>query len=155
MAQRTTAITGFAVLNIGIGAFFAIMSLCLIVMGPRQGAAVEAMGSGSVYAAFLWIACAAINAQLVASGVGLLKGLTWGRTLALAYGGLSLIVNGSWLFMSHFNTLPAFALIYSAALVAMCMSPQWQAALCCAGATTGTGHTTHKGAGCCDERDAA
>ncbi len=152
MTQRTPAITGFAVLNIGIGAFFAIMSLCMIVFGTTGGAAAEAMGSSSVYASFIWIACAAINAQLVASGVGLLKGLSWGRTLAIAYGGLSLVINGSWLYMSNFNALPAVALIHTAALGAICMSPPWRAAFCCEG--TGTTHGKHGGT-CCGEREAA
>ena len=121
--------TTFGVMSIGFGAFYFILSLCMVFMGTNDGAAVSAMGAGGAYPSFVWVACTAIHAQLIASGVGLLKVATWGRTLGLAYGGASLIINGSWLFMSGFSPLPAMALIFTTILVAMCISQPWKDAM--------------------------
>ncbi len=140
--QRTPAMTTFGFLSIGFGAFYAVMGLRMIYGGPGHGAAAEAVGAGGGFAAFVWVATVAINLQLIGSGIGLFRVTTWGRTLGIAYGGLSVIIYGSWLLTSGFGVLPAMALIYAVLLSAMCLSPSWQTSLGSSGAITPTSAST-------------
>ncbi len=140
--QRTPAMTTFGFLNIGFGAFYTVMGLRMVYSGPGQGAAAEAVGTGGGFAAFVWVATVAINLQLIGSGIGLFRVTTWGRTLGIAYGGLSVIIYGSWLLTSGFGVLPAMALIYAVLLSAMCLSPSWQTSLGSSGAITPTSAST-------------
>ncbi len=140
--QRTPAMTTFGFLNIGFGAFYTVMGWRMIYSGPGQGAAAEAVGTGGGFAAFVWVATVAINLQLIGSGIGLFRVTTWGRTLGIAYGGLSVIIYGSWLLTSGFGVLPAMALIYAVLLSAMCLSPSWQTSLGSSGAITPTSAST-------------
>ena len=134
--------TTFGFLNIGFGAFYTVMGLRMVYSGPGQGAAAEAVGTGGGFAAFVWVATVAINLQLIGSGIGLFRVTTWGRTLGIAYGGLSVIIYGSWLLTSGFGVLPAMALIYAVLLSAMCLSPSWQTSLGSSGAITPTSAST-------------
>lgn len=140
--QRTPAMTTFGFLNIGFGAFYTVMGLRMIYGGPGQGAAAEVVGTAGGFAAFVWVATVAINLQLIGSGIGLFRVTTWGRTLGIAYGGLSVIIYGSWLLTSGFGVLPAMALIYAVLLSAMCLSPSWQTSLGSSGAITPTSAST-------------
>ncbi len=134
--------TTFGFLNIGFGAFYTVMGLRMIYGGPGHGAAAEAVGAGGGFAAFVWVATVAINLQLIGSGIGLFRVTNWGRTLGLAYGGLSVIIYGSWLLTSGFGVLPSMALIYAVLLSSMCLSPAWQTALGSSQATTPTSAST-------------
>ena len=134
--QRTPAMTTFGFLSIGFGAFFTVMGLRMIYGGPGHGAAAEAVGAGGGFAAFVWVATVAINLQLIASGIGLFRMATWGRTLGIAYGGLSVIIYGSWLLTSGFGVLPSMALVYAILVSAMWLSPEWRAAFGSSQATT-------------------
>ncbi len=140
--QRTPAMTTFGFLSIGFGAFYTVMGLRMIYGGPGHGAAAEAVGAGGGFAAFVWVATVAINLQLIGSGIGLFRVTNWGRTLGLAYGGLSVIIYGSWLLTSGFGVLPSMALIYAVLLSAMCLSPAWQTSLGSSGASTPTSAST-------------
>lgn len=127
--QVAPSAISFGLLNIGVGAFYAVLSLCVIIGGPWEGAGREAMGSTGLLASFVWFACIAIHLQLIAAGIGLFRGEAWGRTLSVGYAGVSLIINGSWFMLcllagTTSSPLPAVALIYSIVLGSACLSSE-------------------------------
>lgn len=144
MAQRTPAMTAFSVLSIAVGAFFTVMSLRMIVSGPGEGGAAEAVGATGVVATMIWAGAAVASLLMLVSGVGMFKAATWHRHVTMACALVGLLVFGAWFVTSHFGVLAGVALAYTVVLGATCLSPNFTTGAASAtGSTTGsTGPTT-------------
>ena len=114
MSQRTPVTTSFGVLSIAIGAFYAVMSLMMVMTGHE--AAAEAAGTSGGMATMIWLGGFGASILLIGAGVGLMKVAPWRRTLSMAYCCLALLVFGGWFMASRttwFGLLPAIGAIYT------------------------------------------
>jgi hypothetical protein len=129
--QRTNGMKIVGYLNIGIGALFTLIGGLMALSGGgfMASSSARAAGTPADFIMLIGVATVAINLMLLVSGFGVLRPAAWGRSLALAYGAMGVVIYASAIIgIRKFDPGFIAAFIYCVVLTSLFFRPTWKAA---------------------------